>query len=197
MTPARIHVGGRMILTALMVGFNLSTQAGQFTVGELMGGLANSTHGAATFTERKYISILDQPVESSGELLFVPPARLEKRTRKPQVETLVLDGDVLTVERKGQRHVLQLKDYPEVAGMVESIRATLAGDRPALERVYRLGLEGNRDRWALVLTPLDARVGRVISRIRMEGARDQVRTVEIQQADGDRSVMSVRKGAGP
>jgi hypothetical protein len=40
-------------------------------------------------------------------------------------------------------------------------------------------------------------VASVIARIRMEGARDEVRTVEILQADGDRSVMSVRKGAGP
>jgi outer membrane lipoprotein-sorting protein len=173
---------------------SLSAPAAQFTVDQLMGALANTKHGAATFTEKKYISILNQPVESSGELLFVPPDRLEKRTLKPKIETLVLDGDVITVEHRLRKQVLQLKDYPEVAGMIESIRATLAGDRKALERAYRLSLEGSRDRWTLVLTPLDASV---VARIRMEGARDEVRTVEILQADGDRSVMSVRKGAGP
>jgi hypothetical protein len=113
------------------------------------------------------------------------------------VETLVLDRDVLTVERQMQRHVLQLKDYPEVAGMTESIRATLAGDRQALERAYRLTLEGSRNRWTLVLTPLDTRVASVVARIRMEGTRDEVRTVEILQADGDRSVMSVQRATGP
>jgi outer membrane lipoprotein-sorting protein len=183
------------MLAVLVLGLSLPAGAGQFTLGELLGALASSRHGAATFTETKYISILDQPVESSGELLFLPPARLEKRTLKPKVETLVLDGDVLTVERQTQRHVLQLKDYPEVAGMIESIRATLAGDRQALERVYRLGLEGSRDRWTLVLTPLDARVASVISRIRIDGARDEVRRVEILQADGDRSMMNVQSGA--
>ena len=127
------------MLATLVLGLSLSAGAAQFTLGQLLGALASSRHGTATFTEKKYLSILDQPVESSGELLFVPPARLEKRTLKPKVETLVLDGDVLTVERQMQRHVLQLKDYPEVAGMTESIRATLAGDRQALERVYRLG----------------------------------------------------------
>ena len=185
------------MLALFLLGFGLSAQAAQFTVGELMGALANNKHGAATFTEKKYISILDRPVESSGGLLFVPPARLEKRTLKPKVETLVLDGDVLTVERQLQRHVLQLKDYPEVAAMIESIRATLAGDRKALERVYDLSLEGSSDRWTLALTPLDTRVGSVIARIRMEGTRGEVRTVEILQADGDRSVMSVWKGTAP
>jgi outer membrane lipoprotein-sorting protein len=197
MTRPALGLAARVMLGVFVLGFSLSAQAAQFTVGQLMGALANSKRGAATFTEKKYMSILDQPVESSGELLFVPPARLEKRTLRPQVETLVLDGDVLTIEHRLRKQVLQLKDYPEVVGMIESIRATLAGDRKALERVYQLTLEGNLERWTLVLTPLDARVGSMVARIRMEGTRDEVRTVEILQADGDRSVMSVQKGASP
>ncbi len=183
------------MLAVFLLGFSLSAPAAQFTVGQLMAALANNNQGAATFTEKKYLSILDRPVESSGELLFVPPARLEKRTTKPEAETLVLDGGVLTVERRRQKHVLLLKDYPEVASMIESIRATLAGDRQALERVYHLSLQGSSDRWTLVLTPLDGRVGDVVARIRMDGARAEVRTIEIVQTDGDRSVMSVQKGA--
>jgi hypothetical protein len=179
----------------LLLGLAPSTRAGQFTVDQLMDTLAHNRHGTATFTERKYISILDLPVDSSGELHFVPPAHLEKRTLKPIAETLVLNGDVLVMERQGQRHVLQLKDHPEVAGMTESLRATLTGDRQALERVYRLSLEGSTDRWTLELTPLDTRVGSVIARIRMEGTWAEVRTVEIQQADGDRSVMTVQQDA--
>ncbi|HYN78147.1 MAG TPA: LolA-related protein [Lamprocystis sp. (in: g-proteobacteria)] len=198
MTRDAQRAGLRVIpVIFVLLGFSLSAPAAQFTLAELMGALANSKHGVATFTEKKYMSILDQPVESSGELRFVPPARLEKRTLRPKLETLVLDGDILTVERQTQKHALQLKDYPQVAGMIVGIRATLAGDRKALEGVYHLDLAGNRDRWALVLTPRDADVGRVIDRIRMEGAGDEVRTVEIHLADGDHSVMSIRKGAAP
>ena len=62
-----------------------------------MANLAKHPQGAATFTETKTISILDQPIESSGELLFIAPARLEKRTLKPKPETMVLDGDTLTI----------------------------------------------------------------------------------------------------
>jgi outer membrane lipoprotein-sorting protein len=172
-------------------------QAAPLSIAQLMAGLAKHPQGAATFTEKKFISILDRPVESSGELLFIAPARLEKRTLKPKPETLVLDGDILTVERGQRKHVLQLKDYPEVAGMIESIRATLAGDRTALERVYHLALDGSHERWTLVLTPLDPKVGAVIARIRMEGVKDVVRSVEILQADGDRSLMTIEKRASP
>lgn len=187
----------RLLLGALLLGFTLSAQAGPLGIGQLMAALAGNRHGAASFTEKKYLAILDQPVESSGELLFIPPARLEKRTLKPKAETLVLDGDVLTIERRRQKHVLQLKDYPEVAGMIESIRATLAGDRKALERVYHLDLQGSSERWTLVLIPLDAKVGKVVARIRMDGAQAEVRTVDILQADGDRSLMSIQKAASP
>src|SRR5512139_261909 len=172
-------------------------QAAPLSIAQLMAGLAKHPQGAATFTEKKYISILDQPVESSGELLFIAPSRLEKRTLKPRPETMVLDGDTLMLERGQRKHILQLKDYPEVAGMIESIRATLAGDRKALEQVYQLALDGDNERWTLVLTPLDPKVGAVITRIRMEGARDVVRSVEIIQADGDRSLMTIEKRSTP
>ena len=172
-------------------------QAASLSIAQLMTSLAKHPQGAATFTERKNLSILDQPIESSGELLFIAPARLEKRTLKPKPETMVLDGDILTIERGQRKHVLQLKDYPEVAGMIESIRATLAGDLKALERVYQLALDGSHERWALVLTPLDPKVGAVIARIRMEGVRDTVRSVEILQADGDRSLMTIEQRAPP
>jgi len=83
-------------------------QAAPLSIAQLMAGLAKNPQGAATFTEKKFISILDQPVESSGELLFIAPARLEKRTLKPKPETMVLDGDTLTLERGQRKRVLQL-----------------------------------------------------------------------------------------
>lgn len=193
----RLPRRARRLLAATLLALGCVGEVAALDVADLMATLAHSTHGAATFTEKKYLAILDAPVESSGELRFVPPARLEKLTLKPSRERLVLDGDVLTVERGRRTHVLALKDYPEVAGMIESIRATLAGDRSALERVYRLSVSGSRARWSLALVPLDVRIARVVARIRIDGAEGEVRTVEIVQADGDRSVMTVEKAAAP
>jgi len=121
----------------------------------------------ATFSETKYIALLDDPVQSSGELRFVAPDHLEKRTLKPKRELLVLDGGTLTVEQRKRKHVLQLSEYPEVASMIESIRATLAGDRKALERAYHLALSGNADAWTLQLIPLEAKVGAVVASIKI------------------------------
>lgn len=170
--------------------------AADWTVARLMALLARSPPGVAAFNETKFISLLDRPVESSGELRFTPPNRLEKRTLAPGTETLVADGDTLTMERHGKRHAIALRDHPEVAVFIDSIRGLLAGDRAALERAYALAVDGDERRWNLVLRPLSEATARLVTRIEVGGRRDEVRTIEITQADGDRSLMLIRR-TGP
>ena len=166
-------------------------------VQQLMDSLAQHKSGHATFVEKKYIAMLDRPVESSGELLYTAPDGLEKRTLKPKPESMVVNGNELLIERGRQKHHLQLQAYPELAAFIDSIRGTLAGDRKALERNYRLSLEGTAERWTLQLLPLDEKMQAVIQRIAIAGMRDQVRSIEITQADGDRSLMNIEKLATP
>ena len=164
---------------------------------QLMESLAQNRSGRASFVEKKFIAMLDKPVESAGDLRFSAPDRLEKRTLKPQPETMIVNGDELVIERGRQKYNLQLQSYPELAAFIDSIRGTLAGDRKALERNYRLSLEGSAERWTLQLLPLDEKMRAVIRRIRIDGVRDQVRRIEITQADGDSSLMTIEKLATP
>jgi outer membrane lipoprotein-sorting protein len=164
---------------------------------QLMDSLAQSKSGRATFVETKYIAVLDKPVESSGELLFTEPDRLEKRTLKPKAESMVVHGGELLVERGRQKYHLQLQAYPELAAFIDSIRGTLTGDRKALERSYSLNLEGSADQWTLQLLPSDQKMQAVIKSIRIAGVRDQMRSIEINQADGDSSLMAIEKLAVP
>ncbi|KVN05320.1 outer membrane lipoprotein carrier protein LolA [Burkholderia stagnalis] len=165
-----------------------------WTLDRLMSTLAQRKAGRATFTETKYLSIAAQPVESSGELVFVAPDHLEKHTLSPKPEHLVVDGDMLSVERNNRKYTLALAlaRYPELGAFIDSIRATLAGNRFALEQVYKVALSGRGDDWTLTLTPLDARMLKVVSTITLDGTRDALRRVAIRQADGDRSLMRLQ-----
>ncbi|KWO05827.1 acyltransferase [Burkholderia cepacia] len=163
-----------------------------WTLDRLMSTLAQHKSGRATFTETKYLSIATQPVESSGELVFVAPDHLEKHTLSPKPEHLVVDGDMLTVERNNRKYTLALARYPELGAFIDSIRATLAGNRFALEQIYQVALAGRGDDWTLTLTPLDSRMLKVVSTITLDGTRDLLRSVAIRQADGDRSVMRLQ-----
>ncbi|MGD7195998.1 outer membrane lipoprotein carrier protein LolA, partial [Ralstonia pseudosolanacearum] len=111
----------------------------------LMSTLARNKAGRATFVETKYLAIAAQPVESSGELVFAAPDHLEKHTLSPKPEHLVVDGDKLTIERNQRKYTLPLAQYPELDAFIESIRATLAGNRYALEQVYRVAVTGRGD----------------------------------------------------
>ena len=163
----------------------------------VMGLLAMRQHGRVEFVEQQFLAILDHPVESSGELRYDAPDRLEKRTLRPRPETLVLAGGGLSVERNGRVRVLDLHRYPQVLPFVESIRATLAGDRSALEKVFHVDFAGSVARWTLTLVPLDHQLMRTVKQVQIDGSRDQLLRVEIRQTDGDRSLMTLRAPAAP
>lgn len=167
--------------------------AAAWDIDQLMQSLAKTKAGRASFVEKKYMAMLERPLESSGELRYTAPDRLEKRTIKPRPETMLIEGDTLTLERGRQKHTLQLSDYPELVGFIDSIRGTLSGDRKALERAFRLKLEGNAERWTLTLFPTEAKLLTTVHLIEIAGTRDNVRSINIIQTDGDRSLMSIER----
>jgi hypothetical protein len=192
-----LHASSLKLLVAFIALSSCGSVAGASELDEVMGLLATRQHGRVEFVEQQFLHILDHPIESSGELRYEAPDRLEKRTLKPHAETLLLAGGVLTVERAHGRRVLDLRAYPQIQPFVESIRATLAGDRTSLERLFHLDFAGNLARWTLTLVPLDSNVKRAVAHVRIDGMRDQLLKVEIRQPDGDRSLMTLRPAASP
>jgi hypothetical protein len=165
--------------------------------GQLLQLLAARRHGHVTFTEVHQLALLDRPLESSGELRYDAPDRLEKRTLEPRPEDLLLEHGVLTAQRGSHRHVLALRDYPQLIPYIESIRATLAGDRAALERYFRLQFSGTLDHWTLELVPADAQLASAVQHVRIAGERDAIRTVEVRETDGDSSRLTIGAAVSP
>jgi outer membrane lipoprotein-sorting protein len=185
------------LVLPLVVLQSAMSSAADWDVDRLMQSLAKAKSGRATFVEKKYLAMLDRPVESSGDLLYSAPDRLEKRTVKPKPETMLVEGGVLVIERGSQKLTAQLQEYPELGGFIDSIRGTLAGDRKALERAFKLKLEGGAERWILTLFPTDAKMATAIHLIRIAGSGDNVRSIEIIQTDGDRSMMAIVRVVSP
>jgi len=185
-----------MLLAALMLVPAIS-QAADWDIDQLMHVLAQTRSDHASFVETKSIAMLDKPLKSSGELFYIAPDHLEKRTLKPKPESMTVDGDTLLIERGHQKHQLQLQDYPELAAFIDSVRDTLAGERRALERNYRLSLDGKAEHWTLQLLPVNKKMQAVVKRILISGVENTVRSIEITQTDGDSSLMLIEKMATP
>lgn len=185
----------RAALLAAGACFACAALAADWTLDRLMQELAAVKSAKGRFVERRTLGILNEPLESSGTLLYVAPDRLEKRTLAPRPESMVLQGDQLTIEssQPKRRRTIRLDDYPAVGVFVESIRSTHAGDLAALKRHYDVGLDGDERQWRMVLKPSDPKMQELVSEIRIGGSGGSIRSVEILEPGGDRSAMTITR----
>ncbi len=86
-----------------------------------------------------------------------------------------------------------LQSAPLIAGLVESLRATLAGDATELERLYSVRVRGTRQRWTLELTPREVEIAGVVKSILVAGSDSRVARLEILEPSGDGSVMTIHE----
>ncbi len=180
-------------LALVAAGAAAGAETPAWDIEQLMQGLSKVPAAKGKFVERKYLAMLTAPLDSSGTLVYTAPGRLEKNTLEPKPERLVLDRDKLTLEYpdRAQRRVLALQNYPVVWAFVESIRSTLAGDYQTLNRFYRASVAGSEEQWRLSLKPVDPKMQSVVQEIRIGGSHNRLRTIEILETQGDRSVMTI------
>ena len=178
----------------MLVAFALPAHAD--ALDELMQRLAQVKSARGQFVERKQLAMLDTPLVSSGTLYYAAPGRLEKHTLKPRRESMILDGDTLTLENKdGQVRSFAVQENPVLWGFVESIRSTLSGDLATLRRFYEVRLEGRSADWHLRLRPTDRQMQKAAKEIRVRGSGTWVSAIEIDEAGGDHSVMTISREA--
>lgn len=152
----------------------------------VMAGFRGVRHVEASYVERRYLAVLRAPLETRGTLRFDAPDRLEKTS---DGERIVVVGDVMTIEHGGAAPVaLDLREHPEIAALVESVRALLAGDSVALRRVFDVDLAGDATRWQIVLRP---HRDDLVRWMRVDGEAARLTRIETQEAGGDRSEMSI------
>jgi len=111
----------------------------------------------------------------------------------PKRERVAVRGDTVTLDggQDERSRTLSLSDYPEIGGIVEGIRATLAGDLPTLRRYYAVQLDGSATDWRLLLQPSDPKLQKFLKSIRIAGDGNKVHTVVTEDGDGDISEMSI------
>ena len=56
---------------------------------------------------------------------------------------------------------------------------------------YRLALQGAEPDWKLEMTPIEEEVARYVERIVVSGRAGRIGQIEVREASGDRSVMTV------
>ena len=162
-----------------------------FDLAALTALLGRVRSGEATFVETRRIELLDRTLESSGRLSFKAPDVFVRETLKPRHEKLAVEGNTLTMSLGERSRTMQLDASPEAAVIVEAIRGTLTGNRATLERLFETTVSGDASAWTLKLVPRDLRLRGQVSAVRVSGREALAREVQVQLADGDRSVMTI------
>ena len=170
---------------------------GAWTVEQVVASLKEEREPAVPFEEATHSSLLSAPLIVRGILRFTPPSRLEKEVLEPYHERYVVEGDLVTFEseRKRVKKSISLGDYPGLRGFVEAFRAGFTGDAAQLKQMYETALDGNREQWTLRLRPRDPAGRSMVEDLVFSGSEGRISSIVIHAADGDRSVMTLRRGA--
>jgi len=191
--PARRPILAALATLLLAGAATPSLAAESWGLEDLFARFAKVDSSSARFAETREVGLLTAPLDSSGTLTYRRPDFLEKRTLQPQAESLRLDGDRLTLtQADGASRTLSVSSMPEIQTYVESIRSTLRGDVPTVMRFYEVVLEGTLQDWRMQLTPRAEEARRIVQRIDIAGRDASIRRIELLQADGDRSIMTIQ-----
>jgi hypothetical protein len=117
----------------------------------------------------------------------------------PRDERITVAGGQLTLENRAQnrRRAIGVGSAPGLAALVESVRATRAGDLVALKRHFALELEGSREQWTLTLRPLASEVADYVTLIALSGSESRIGRITVMEASGDKSVMEIVESKNP
>ncbi len=174
------------------------TRSADDELAQLFSELGARRERHARFVERKFSTLLKGPVESSGTLVFRAPDILEKQTIEPQRESVRIEGNTVTYEAapvrgNTQKRTFALSDAPQLAALIESLRATLAGDLPALRRHYQVSWTAPKgpSGWQLMLVPNERALRDAVAKIELRGTGSEVSAVEIIEASGDLTLLRI------
>lgn len=181
----------RAAALALALGLSGVAPAAALELLDVTRLLAQRKAGEARFTEERFVSGFDAPLRASGTLSFSPPDRFTRMTLTPRAESMVVEGNRLTLTRGGRTRLIMLDTVPEVTALIEAVRGTMTGNAATLEQHFHVRLEGNVARWTMLLEPRDSRLASQVREIKITGVRSEMRVVELWLAGGDRSVMVI------
>jgi len=176
---------------ALVVLAALGLPALAFDLTALAALLAERKSAETRFTEERTVSGLDGPLRSSGTLSFSAPDRFARHTLEPRAESMVVEGNTVSIRRGGRTRQMALDAVPELTALIAAVRGTLTGDAAALQQHFRVQVEGNAALWTMTLVPRDDRLAAQVRQLQIVGQRGELRTLELSLAGSDRSLMII------
>jgi outer membrane lipoprotein-sorting protein len=141
----------------------------------------------AGFRQVKHLTLLDEPLVSTGRFLFAKPDRVRLEVTEPEPATIVIRGGDIRIPGLSEADRQALSGSPMVA-MFTQLGAVFSGSVDQLEEGFEVAATAEGDGVRLVLVPRSAEWKKAFQRMQLDfaGAKLVVREVRIEDALGDR-----------
>lgn len=160
--------------------------------GKLLGPAAGALKSAAllrgSFTQRKFLKELPQPLASNGEFVVARGLGVDWHTLKPFDATVVLTPQAM-IQRgaDGSSKRIAADQQPGLRAVGEVFDALFSLDLAKLGDSFQLyGEASGKDAWTLGLVPREAAFAKLIERIQVSGST-QPQHIVLFEGSGDRT----------
>lgn len=194
---AAMRLSRIMAIGCLMAGFlfppAMAGEPSPLPIGRLAEIISGVPDHTASFRETRRLTLLSEPVELEGTLVFRAPDHLEKHTLAPQREDLVVDGGWVTVSLPGQNNEMQfnIADDPVLQGLLFSLQKLLNGEPSELTDLFAVEAWGSAVGWTLRLKPKMPEMQKRVQAVRVKGEGRWIRTLELWETSGDYMIMTI------
>ncbi|MCH2185385.1 outer membrane lipoprotein carrier protein LolA, partial [Myxococcota bacterium] len=181
-------------LPMLAAGTSPGTEAvaAPASLSDLMTVLAQSGPVRASFQESRTLAVLVDPIETTGELYFIPPKRLARVTQWPSPAKVIVDGSLVTIEDGLGQRALNLEESPVGRSLIGGIVVLLGGDFEGLNRIYDTVYEAHDEAWTLTMVPINSNLRAMIREIRAEGRGQSIIRITTLETNGDVTTTELR-----
>ncbi|MCU7906281.1 MAG: outer membrane lipoprotein carrier protein LolA [Candidatus Thiodiazotropha sp. (ex Epidulcina cf. delphinae)] len=166
-----------------------SAEEDSWTLQQLMHQFRQAGERSNRFTETRQLALLDQPIEQSGTLTFVPPDHLIRELSPPSDSRYEIKGKRLTISHgDGKQQTLLLDNLPHLLAFTASLRSVLAGDLATLQTYFTTRFSGNGTHWLLALIPKQPQLAGQVARIEIAGRHRNIDRYTVFETGGDQII---------
>jgi hypothetical protein len=180
------------------------------TAGELQRLLQSAPAVDIPFVEQRQSPWLTEAVESRGTVRSLPQGGLEKQVESPKRETWRLLPDRMewqslapaagsggntgnagnssnSSNSSNTSKQILFSKAPALGVLSDAIRHVVAGDFPALERDFKVVVQGDAKQWTAHLQPQSTEAVRYLDHLEMQGSGSRLLTLVVVERKGERT----------
>lgn len=152
---------------------------------ELLTSAPQTLHGQ--FTQVKFVQALDARFESTGRFDYQRGSSIRWHTLTPIDNLLTLTPRSIS-NQQGDTVLsnLESQDNPVVTIFSDIFFGVMTAQWQTLAEYFEMDVQGSKQRWTVILHPIDKSVERVVTRVELSGD-ELLREVVLFEAAGDRT----------